>query len=174
MATGRDDFVIAFRSAFLKKKDKQKFSLFSLILLSIIVIILSNINFKPIKFIKIGINEIIYRSSYIASKPENYLQKLTVKIKNHINLFENYNSSDLDSAKQNLKNQLSKYLPSVRLVDAKFIQTDEDQDGSSVIFRITYYVELLGITEEIDFGLDSGKKSFFPILHRRDKLGRVL
>ena len=44
MATGRDDFVIAFRSAFLKKKDKQKFSLFSLILLSIIVIILSNIN----------------------------------------------------------------------------------------------------------------------------------
>ena len=59
-------------------------------------------------------------------------------------------------------------------MDAKFIQTDEDQDGSSVIFRITYYVELLGITEEIDFGLDSGKKSFFPILHRRDKLGRVL
>ena len=27
MATGRDDFVIAIRSAFLKKKDKQKFSL---------------------------------------------------------------------------------------------------------------------------------------------------
>ena len=64
MATGRDDFVIAFRSAFLKKKDKQKFSLLSLILLSIVVIILSDINFKPIKFVKIGINEIIYRSSY--------------------------------------------------------------------------------------------------------------
>ena len=87
MAAGRDDFVIAIRSAFLKKKDKQKFSLFSLILLSIIVIILSNINFKPIKFIKIGINEIIYRSSYIVSKPENYLQELTFKIKNHLNLF---------------------------------------------------------------------------------------
>ena len=55
MATGRDDFVIAFRSAFLKKKDKQKFSLFSLTLLSIVVIILSNINFKPIQFVKIGI-----------------------------------------------------------------------------------------------------------------------
>ena len=56
MATGRDDFVIAFRSAFLKKKDKQKFSLLSLILLSIVVIILSNISFKPIQYIKIGIN----------------------------------------------------------------------------------------------------------------------
>ena len=103
MATGRDDFVIAFRSAFLKKKDKQKFSLLSLILLSIVVIILSNINFKPIQFIKIGINEIIYRSSYIASKPENYLQELTLKIKNHINLFENY--KDIKLELENLKQE---------------------------------------------------------------------
>ena len=103
MATGRDDFVIAFRSAFLKKKDKQKFSLLSLILLSIVVIILSNINFKPIQFIKIGINEIIYRSSYIVSKPENYLQELTLKIKNHIHLFENY--KDIKSELENLKQE---------------------------------------------------------------------
>ena len=103
MATGRDDFVIAFRSAFLKKKDKQKFSLLSLILLSIVVIILSNINFKPIQFVKIGINEIIYRSSYIASKPENYLQELTFKIKNHFNLFENYKVIKLEL--ENLKQE---------------------------------------------------------------------
>ena len=103
MATARDDFVIAFRSAFLKKKDKQKFSLLSLILLSIIVIILSNISFKPIQYIKIGINEIIYRSSYIISKPENYLQELTLKIKNHINLFENY--KDIKSELENLKQE---------------------------------------------------------------------
>ena len=96
MATGRDDFVIAFRSAFLKKKDKQKFSLLSLILLSIVVIILSNINFKPIQFVKIGINEIIYRSSYIASKPENYLQELTLNIKNHLNLSKNYKGIKLE------------------------------------------------------------------------------
>ncbi len=103
MATGRDDFVIAFRSAFLKKKDKQKFSLLSLILLSIVVIILSNINFKPIQFVKIGINEIIYRSSYIVSKPENYLEELTLKIKNHINLFENY--KDIKLELENLKQE---------------------------------------------------------------------
>ena len=48
MVTGRDDFVIAFRSAFLKKKDKQKFSLLTLIFLSIFVIILGNFNFKVI------------------------------------------------------------------------------------------------------------------------------
>ncbi len=103
MATGRDDFVIAFRSAFLKKKDKQKFSLLSLILLSIVVVILSNINFKPIQFVKIGINEIIYRSSYMISKPENYLQEITFKIKNHINLFQNY--KDIKLELENLKQE---------------------------------------------------------------------
>ena len=96
MASGRDDFVIAFRSAFLKKKDKQKFSLLSLILLSIFVIILSNINFKPIQFVRIGINEIIYRSSYIVSKPENYIKNLALKFDNHINLFENYKNTKLE------------------------------------------------------------------------------
>ena len=102
MASGRDDFVIAFRSAFLKKKDKQKFSLLSLILLSIIVIILSNINFKPIQFVKIGINEIIYRSSFIISKPENYLKNLKFKFNKHMNLFENYENtkSELENLKQ--------------------------------------------------------------------------
>ena len=103
MASGRDDFVIAFRSAFLKKKDKQKFSLLSLIILSIIVIILSNINFKPIQFVKIGINEIIYRSSFIISKPENYIKNLTLKFNEHMNLFENY--ENIKSELENLKEE---------------------------------------------------------------------
>ena len=103
MASGRDDFVIAFRSAFLKKKDKQKFSLLSLIILSIIVIILSNINFKPIQFLKIGINEIIYRSSFIVSKPENYIKNLTLKFNDNMNLFENY--ENIKSELENLKEE---------------------------------------------------------------------
>ncbi len=90
MATGRDDFVIAIRSAFLKKKDKQKFSLLTLIFLSIFVIILSNLNFKAIQFVKLGINEIIYRSSHIASIPENKLKELTSKFKSHMSLYESH------------------------------------------------------------------------------------
>ena len=96
MAVGRDDFVIAFRSAFLKKKDKQKFSLLSLILLSLVVIILSNLNFKPIQLVKLSINEIIYRTSFLISKPENYLQKLNSKFNDHMNLFENFKNTKLE------------------------------------------------------------------------------
>ena len=90
MATGRDDFVIAIRSAFLKKKDKQKFSLLTLIILSIFVIVLSNLNFKAIQFVKLGINEVIYRSSHIASIPENKLIEITSKFKSHMDLYESH------------------------------------------------------------------------------------
>ncbi len=90
MATGRDDFVIAIRSAFLKKKDKQKFSLLTLIFVSIFVIVLSNFNFKIIQYLKLGINEIIYRSSYIASVPENKIREIVSDIRSHLNIYENH------------------------------------------------------------------------------------
>ena len=92
MVKGRDDFVIALRSAFFKKKDKQKFSLISLIVLSIVIIVLSNFNFKPIQLVKLGINEVIYRSSYISSIPENKIKEVTSKFKLHLELYENHQS----------------------------------------------------------------------------------
>ena len=93
MATSRDDFVIAFRSAFLKKKDKQKFSLLTLLFLSILVIILSNYNFKVIQLIKIGINEFTYRASFLISTPENKIQKINSQIKDHLKVYDRLQKS---------------------------------------------------------------------------------
>ena len=90
MVKGRDDFVIALRSVFLKKKDQQKFSLISLIVLSIIIIILSNFNFRPIQLIKLGINEVIYRSSYIVSVPENKIKEVISEFKSHLDFYKNH------------------------------------------------------------------------------------
>jgi len=102
MASSRDDFVIAFRSAFLRKKDKQKFSLLSLILLSIFIIFLSSSNFKIIKIIKSGINEIVYRSSFLISIPENKIKDINNQLKNHFRIYVNYQSieSELNLLKQ--------------------------------------------------------------------------
>ncbi len=102
MAAGRDDFVIAIRSAFLKKKDKQKFSLLTLIFLSIFVIILSNLNFKAIKIIRSSINEVIYRSSFLISVPENYFKNLKVNFDLHMELYKSYNlaKTELEDLKQ--------------------------------------------------------------------------
>ena len=59
MATSRDDFVIAIRSAFLKKGNKQRFSLVALIKFSVVLIVLSRINFPAINYLKIGLNEVV-------------------------------------------------------------------------------------------------------------------
>jgi rod shape-determining protein MreC len=104
MVKGRDDFVIAFRSAFLKKKDKQKFSLLTLIFLSIFVILLSNFNFKIIKTIKSGVNEIVYRSSFLISIPEKKIKKINTQLKAHLDIYDNYQDtvSELQSLKQEI------------------------------------------------------------------------
>ena len=86
MASSRDDFVIAIRSAFLKKSYQQKFSLLTLLFSSLIIIVLGSFDFKPIQYVKIGINEAIYRSSFIISIPENYLIKLSLQLKDLLNL----------------------------------------------------------------------------------------
>ena len=87
MESSRDDFVIAIRSAFLKKGTQQRFSLLSLIFFSIIFLILGSFNFKIINYVKIGINEIVYRSSFIVSGPENFVKNNYFILDNHFNLY---------------------------------------------------------------------------------------
>jgi len=99
MASSRDDFVIAIRSAFLKKSYQQKFSLLTLIFLSLIVIVLGSFNFKPIQYIKIGVNEVVHRSSFIASIPENYFKDLNIKIEEHLDLYERFKKNEIELKK---------------------------------------------------------------------------
>ena len=77
MATSRDDFVIAIRSAFLKKGNKQRFSLIGLFF-SIGLLIVSKINLPVTNYLNITLNEIVYRSSFIVSIPEKKFQDLNI------------------------------------------------------------------------------------------------
>ncbi len=93
MATSRDDFIIAIRSAFLKKGNQQRFSLIGLIFFSIGLIFLSKVNFTPINYLKISLNEIVYRSSFIVSIPEKKIQDLTNVIQNHYLVYRDYDKT---------------------------------------------------------------------------------
>jgi rod shape-determining protein MreC len=101
METSRDDFVIAIRSAFLKKGTQQRFSLLSLIFFSIILLILSSFNFKVTNYIKIAIKEIVYRSSFIISVPENFIKDSYLVILKHNDLYKENekNKSELETLK---------------------------------------------------------------------------
>ena len=90
MAASRDDFIIAIRSAFLKKGNKQRFSLIGLIFFSIGLLIISKINLPVTNYLKISLNEIVYRTSFIISVPEKKIQDITSKIKDHLNVYNDY------------------------------------------------------------------------------------
>ena len=90
MAASRDDFVIAIRSAFLKKGNKQRFSLLVLIFFSAALITFSKINLPGINYLKISLNEIVYRSSFIVSIPEKKIKEFGIIIKEHYLLYNDY------------------------------------------------------------------------------------
>ena len=91
MEPSRDDFVIAIRSAFLKKGIKQRFSLLGLLFFSILLIVLSKFNFTAINYLKLGINEVVFRTSFIVSLPEKYISYSFHAIEEHIDLYKDYN-----------------------------------------------------------------------------------
>ena len=99
MEASRDDFVIAIRSAFIQRGNKQRFSLFFLLILSIILLTLGRYNFLAINYIKISVKELVYRSSFIVSVPENYLIASYKNIKDHFAYYNHY----LELKKENKK-----------------------------------------------------------------------
>ncbi len=111
MAESRDDFIIAIRSAFLKKSTQQKFSLLTLVFFSIFIIVLSNFNFKAISVTKSIIKEIVYRSSFIVSIPENLIKSSYYNVNEYTNYYKEYKSTkeELDQLKsENISTEIIK------------------------------------------------------------------
>ena len=96
MQTNRDDFIIAIRSAFLKKGNQQRFSLIALIFFSIFIIVLGKYNFKGINFLKLSLKELVYRTTFIVSVPENFVISSYQTIRDHFYLYSTYENLKKD------------------------------------------------------------------------------
>ena len=103
MQASRDDFIIAIRSAFLKKENKQKFSLLALIFLTFLILISEKLNFKLVEYLKISLREVAYRSTFIVSVPENFVKKSYIATRNHFKVYE-----ENKTLKEKLSFELSK------------------------------------------------------------------
>ena len=106
MQTSREDVGIAIRSAFLSKGTKQRFSLFALVILSIILIFAETIETKPLNYIKSVIKDTIYRGSAIVSLPSKGLDNFFNNISDHLTLYSNYNKLKEENYK--LRSNISK------------------------------------------------------------------
>ena len=131
MEPSRDDFIIAIRSAFLKRGTKQRFSLFVLLFSSIFLIVLGKFNFTAINYLKITINEVVYRTSFVASIPEKYITYSYRAIEKHIKLYKDYNFQKKELEK--LKSE--KY-------EVKFLEA-ENKRLKKVLNDINYSSELV-------------------------------
>ena len=112
MASSRDDFIIAIRSAFLKKSTQQKFSLLTLASISIFIIVLSSLDFKAVRYLKVAISEIVYRSSFVVSIPENIAKSAFTEVVEYTTFFNSFkkNRIELESLKSDyVSNEIIQY-----------------------------------------------------------------
>ena len=106
MDTSREDIGIAIRSAFITKGAKQKFSLFALVVLSIVLISIETIEAKPFNYFRSFIKDTIYRGSLVVSAPFKVFDNFADYINKHLNLYSNYD--ELKKENNKLKNNISK------------------------------------------------------------------
>ena len=105
MDTSRDDVGISIRSALLDKGVKQRFSLLSLVILSIILIFTETLETRPLDIVRSFFKDVIYRSSIVISAPENSFNSFNSFVKSHLNLYENY--EELKEENSKLKNSIT-------------------------------------------------------------------
>ena len=135
MATSRDDFIIAIRSAFLKKSTQQKFSLLTLVFVSISIIILSSLDFRMIRYLKVGINEVVYRSAFVVSIPENFLKNTFFEIKDYTTYFNVFkeNRRQLSELKsKNISSEITQY----EIIELKELINDYVSSSDKLLAKI--------------------------------------
>ena len=174
MEPSRDDFIIALRSAFLKKGTKQRFSLVALLVFSIGLIILAKINFAPINYLRIGINEIVYRTSFVASIPEKYIGYSIKAIQKHLRIYKDFNLIE-DELK---KIKVEKY-------KSVFLET-ENKRLKKILDDITYFsaetIAKVLIDKQSPFlrsiiinkGSNNGLKKGMAVLNDQYLIGKIV
>ena len=105
MDTSRDDVGISIRSAFLRKGTQQRFSLFALTIISILLIFLETIDTKPLNVIRSFIKDFVYRSAVVATYPTKIFSGTYNSIENHFVIYKNY--EELKKENEELKSKTS-------------------------------------------------------------------
>jgi rod shape-determining protein MreC len=129
METSRDDFIIAIRSAFLQKGNKQRFSLIGLIFFSILILTLGKFNFKAIDYLKISLKELVYRSAFIVSAPENFIFETYSNINSHLDIYRKYKDTKAELIELKAQKSIDTFIIAEnkklkKLVDNYFIDSN--------------------------------------------------
>ena len=175
MDTSREDVGIAIRSALIDKGTKQKFSLIVLIIISIISIYIETIETKPLNYLRSFIKDVIYRAALVATVPSKSIGGLTGAVKNHINLYSNYNQ--LKEENDKLKNNISKsdFLELENIQLRKLIEEQTTSNSNLVSARVMLDKQSLYLNSFIiNIGSNKDIKKGFAVLDGDNFIGRIV
>jgi len=175
MDTSRDDVGIAFRSALLSKGTKQRFSLFVLVILSVLLIFLETLQIKPIALFRSLVKDGIYYTAQIVSSPLKLADSLGDNISEHISLYKSYQKLKVEN--ENLKNRTSdsEYLKLEnnqlkQLIDEQINTTSNIISSRVMIDKQSPYLNSF----IINIGTNKGIKNGMTVLHGKNFIGRIV
>ena len=175
METSREDVGIAIRSAFLRRGTQQRFSLFVLVILSVILIIVESIETKPLNIIRSFIKDTIYRGSAVVSVPSKGFNNITNYVKGHLNLYDNY--YQLKKENKELKDNISKsdFLELENSQLRKLIDEQIESPSNLVSARVMLDKQSPYLNSfVINIGSNKGIKNGMAVLDGKNFIGRIV
>ena len=175
MATNRDDFSIAIRSALLQRGAKQKFSLFVLILLSILIFILDTADLKPVQIMRSLINDGIYRVSAITSSPIKASKSTKDFLSEHFSVYKENERLKVELEEFKKKNFNSLYLETQNRNLQNIVELNEKSKYNTVTSKIILdknspYLNSVVINKGRNAGILLG----MPVLNKGNLVGRIV
>ena len=158
---GRDDFIIAIRSAFLKKGTRQKFSLFTLLIISILVLSLEYFKSGPVDTFRSITKDIIFKGSFFISEPFVYIKKNYYNFKEHLQMYEKYTElKNKNYSSDSLKNE-NKFYKSEnkrlkKLIDEKNVYSNEFLLSKVLLDQQSPYLKSVIINKGFNHGIKLG------------------
>ena len=173
--TSREDFGIVIRSAFLKKGVQQRFSMFALIVFSIILIFIDTIETKPLNYLRFIVKDTIYRGSVIISSPSRGFKNAANAVQDHINLYSEYNQLKEENAR--LKDQV--YDPNFLIFENKQLRKLLDEQIASSVNLVSSRVMLDKKSPYLNSFVISGGsnkkiKKGMAVLDGKNFIGRIV
>ena len=175
METNREDVSIAIRSAFLKKGTQQRFSLFALIVFSIILIYVETIEAKPLDYLRSFIKDTIYRGSVVVSLPSKGFKSVVSTVGNHLNLY----NENIKLKEENAQLQEQIYDPSFLIFENKQLRQLLDEQVTSSTNLVSARVMLDKQSPYLNsFIINSGSnkeiKNGMAVLDGKNFVGRIV
>ncbi len=168
--TGRDDFIIAIRSAFLKKGTRQKFSLFTLLIISILVLSLEYFKSGPVDKFRSFTKDFIYKGSYFISLPFVYIDNQYNNFQDHMHMYENYKKIENRILKEDsLENEIVYYKSEnkrlKKILEEKEMFSEKYLFSKILLDKQSPYLKSLIVNKGYDHGVRLGlavrEKSYF-------------